>query len=754
MDAAAAPQADRPPEAGAPPGGGLGPLAEAEPDTRATQVFLALPDAVLVLDPSGGIVDCNPAAEERFARPRAALLGGSAERLGVPVEEVLGLDRGDSWSGDIVLPDGVGAGTVVPVVDRSGTRTGFVAVTRDVTRERATAAGLARAEQLWRSMLDVAPTGLALVTLEGRFARVNRALCRIVGYPPEQLTTMTFQQITHPDDLAGDLAHVDRLLSGEISHYSMEKRYYHALGAVVWIQLSAALIHEPGTGHPEQFVVSIEDITERRLYGDRLAAIISGASDAFVGISVEGAVTEWNTAAENLFGWDRTEAMGRPLDQLIIPAAQQEEHRAGLDRLRRGGAGRILNRPVELTARTRGGREVPVELTVWRADGSPGGGEPVKSEMYSGEVDLDSGEPRTGEFYAFIRDTTDRTRAARRQRTIADAQMAIAAVELSPQKVMQEICVRAQALTGADAACLEVVEGPEMVYQAATGAAEDSLGLRVRIDASLSGLAVATGETLICRDSETDPRVNAEVARRTGARSLVVVPLRRGRKVHGVIKVYSVRPDRFDEDDSSTLNLLAAPFGAALANAWRLEESAAEAVTDPLTHLGNRTHALRELDRALLRQRRRGEGHTAVMFLDLDRFKQVNDTLGHGAGDEVLTAVAEKLRLTLRGTDTCARYGGDEFLVICEGVASANDITVLAQRLISLISGPYPIDAGAIGAFSGGGGADTDPVAEIGVSIGIAVSAGASSMELLQAADEAMYEAKHGGGDRYAVRRL
>jgi GGDEF domain-containing protein len=133
--------------------------------------------------------------------------------------------------------------------------------------------------------------------------------------------------------------------------------------------------------------------------------------------------------------------------------------------------------------------------------------------------------------------------------------------------------------------------------------------------------------------------------------------------VHGVVTVYSHRPGRFQDEDRLTLDLLAAPFGSALANACRLEATAQEAVTDALTGLGNRAQALRELDRALLRQGRRGSGHTAVIFIDLDGFKQVNDTFGHSAGDQVLVAVATKLRLTLRSTDTCARFGGDEFLV-------------------------------------------------------------------------------------------
>jgi diguanylate cyclase (GGDEF)-like protein/PAS domain S-box-containing protein len=728
------------------------------------QVFQALSDAVIVTDLAWEVVDCNRAAEVMFAISRPDMLGrplvevGAGSAATVPAEVILrALREHGAWSGDVELPtiaadvSRIAASRILSVLDADGELVGFAVINREVTAERAgrarerdTAARLTHAEQLWRSMLDVAPTGLALVSLEGRFERVNDALCRTVGYTAEQLCRLTFQEITHPEDLADDLAQVRRLLLGQITHYALEKRYLHARGYAVWVQLSVSLIRDTASGRPEQYVVAVEDITERRRASERLAAIIAGASEAFVGIAPGGYVTEWNTAAERLFGWTRTEALGRALETLIVPPQHREAHREGLRRQRLGEPARVLNRRLELSALTKDGQQVPVELSVWRADGSQEPMEQAAARRQVDEPQAGGGPTETGgEFYAFIRDTTERTQAARRQRAIAEAQLAIADVELSPRKVMQAICQHAQALTGADAASVEIVEGDDLVCRAATGTAQPHQGLRLRVDASLSGLATSTGSTLICHDSETDPRVDAEACRRTGARSLIVVPLRRADQIHGVVTVTSARPGRFDQQDCDTLTLLAAPFGAALLNAWRLEASTQQALIDPLTGLGNRALALRELERALLRQARRATGYTALMFLDLDGFKQVNDSFGHQTGDEVLTAVARKLQLALRTTDTCARYGGDEFLVICENFASVNDSIVLAERLITLIAGTYAL------------GADEGALAEVGVSIGIAVSATAiPAADLLQAGDEAMYEAKNQGGTTYAIRRL
>ncbi|MCE0538655.1 sensor domain-containing diguanylate cyclase, partial [Kineosporia rhizophila] len=393
-----------------------------------------------------------------------------------------------------------------------------------------------------------------------------------------------------------------------------------------------------------------------------------------------------------------------------------------------GGGGdppRILGRPIELDALAKDGRLIPVELTIWRADGQYGTGV----------------EAGGGEFYAFIRDTTERARAARQAAAIAAAQLAIADVELSPQKVMQEICARAQALTGAEAACVQTVDGDDLVYRVGSGAAREHEGLRLPIALSLSGLAFTTSQALLSTDTHTDPRAHADTVLRTGARSVVAVPLQRGGEVHGVVNVYSRRPHAFGEPDCVTLNLLAAPFGAALANAWHLETTTSQAATDVVTGLWNRAYALRQVDAALLRHGHRAEGYVAAVFIDLDRFKPVNDTHGHDAGDQVLRDVGERLRLAVRRTDLCARYGGDEFLVLCPSLPEVNDVRALAERLIELVAGVYHLDNGAD--------------VTIGASLGIAVAGvHTTSATLLQAADEAMYEAKRTGGNAHVIRVL
>jgi PAS domain S-box-containing protein len=122
---------------------------------------------------------------------------------------------------------------------------------------------LRESEERFREAFDYAAIGKALVALDGRWLKVNRALCDIVGYSEEELLGRPFQDITHPDDLDADLAYVRQLLAGEVRYYHMEKRYFHKNGDVVWILLSVALVHDKD-GRPSYFVAQIQDITARK----------------------------------------------------------------------------------------------------------------------------------------------------------------------------------------------------------------------------------------------------------------------------------------------------------------------------------------------------------------------------------------------------------------------------------------------------------------------------------------------------------
>ena len=166
-----------------------------------------------------------------------------------------------------------------------------------------------------------------------------------------------------------------------------------------------------------------------------------------------------------------------------------------------------------------------------------------------------------------------------------------------------------------------------------------------------------------------------------------------------------------------------------------------QATHDMLTGLPNRTLFHDRLNQALQRATR--HEHTfALVLLDIDGFKAVNDHHGHPAGDALLQAIAARLRAQLRATDTVARLGGDEFALIIEGISEIDGVLNRCQRLCRLLAEPYPLE-----------GRDGSAVVQVSASIGIAVwhTGMRTDEQLIQAADRALYQAKDGGKNRCTV---
>ena len=162
-----------------------------------------------------------------------------------------------------------------------------------------------------------------------------------------------------------------------------------------------------------------------------------------------------------------------------------------------------------------------------------------------------------------------------------------------------------------------------------------------------------------------------------------------------------------------------------------------QSLHDPLTGLPNRALLLDRL-RHSIRRAQRSQGRTGVLFIDLDRFKAVNDSLGHEGGDRLLLGVADRLPGVLRGGDTLARLGGDEFVVLCEDLARGDDAVAVAERIVGAFVSPFQI-----------GGTEVQMSASIGVAV--AVGADADAEQLLADADLAMYRAKERGRGSHEV---
>jgi diguanylate cyclase (GGDEF)-like protein/PAS domain S-box-containing protein len=158
---------------------------------------------------------------------------------------------------------------VAPLRGPEGEVVGGVALSREVTQRKHAEEARRHAQERFELVFEQAPIGMALLTTEGRWVRVNQALLAITGYTTDELLAKTLEEVTHPDDLSADLEHIRQLLAGEIRDYQMEKRYFHARGHVISTMLSVSLVRDR-QGRPLHFIAQIQDITERKLMEERL----------------------------------------------------------------------------------------------------------------------------------------------------------------------------------------------------------------------------------------------------------------------------------------------------------------------------------------------------------------------------------------------------------------------------------------------------------------------------------------------------
>jgi PAS domain S-box-containing protein len=160
--------------------------------------------------------------------------------------------------------------SISAIKDANGSVTSYLAVKEDITERKQMEERLRASEEQFRATFQYAAIGMALVSLEGQWLKVNQAVCGILGYSESELAAKTFQDITHPDDLKIHLNHSRQLVAGEVESYQMEKRYFHKHGHTIWALLSVSLVRDQ-QGQPLHFISQIQDITARKQAEEKLA---------------------------------------------------------------------------------------------------------------------------------------------------------------------------------------------------------------------------------------------------------------------------------------------------------------------------------------------------------------------------------------------------------------------------------------------------------------------------------------------------
>lgn len=282
-------------------------------EERYRLLFESATDAIFLESPDGRIAAMNAAAEKLTGYSAKELEGREVSTLLAP--EYVDLSRlqlerklrGDEHATrhEAVIVDRHGRRIAVEVssvlVKRDGVVVGVQAVVRNLDAHRRAELALRESEERFRGAFEAAAIGMALASIDGRWLKVNDALCEIVGYAPDELLAMRFQDLTHPDDLEPDIALGRRMLAGEFSSYQMEKRYIRRDELVIWIHLSVSLVRDVD-GTPAYSVVQVLDITERKLA--ELDASVVGARLATIGTlsprerQVLGLLSEGHTSAD------------------------------------------------------------------------------------------------------------------------------------------------------------------------------------------------------------------------------------------------------------------------------------------------------------------------------------------------------------------------------------------------------------------------------------------------------------------------
>jgi diguanylate cyclase (GGDEF)-like protein/PAS domain S-box-containing protein len=308
----------------------------------------------------------------------------------------------------------------------------------------------------------------------------------------------------------------------------------------------------------------------------------------------------------------------------------------------------------------------------------------------------------------------------------------------STSDLMQEALTAAVQLLDVDiAAVIEFIPGREVFEFRATHGLKKGLDPVPAGKRSQAGFTVLTGAPVVVENWDTETRFQCSPALLAkGARSGLTVMIEGRRGPFGVLGLHSTELRSFSVGDVDFAQSLANVLGDTFERQLTDDDIRYRALHDPLTGLPNRLLFLDRLEHSIERLRRR-RSLSAILVLDLDRFKLVNDSLGHKVGDELLAAAAPRIKQAVRSSDTVARFGGDEFGILLEEIGGEHDAIEMAQRIASVFTRPFVLDGNEH---------------FVTTSIGIALAEGGELAEdLIRDADAAMNRAKERGRARYEL---
>jgi len=580
----------------------------------------------------------------------------------------------------------------------------------DVTASTEMREEIARSEQRFKALVAHASDLIVLLDHSGRIRYASPAAGRVLGYSPEQLEGCDALGFVHPDDQEAAASRFveQSATAGPRSPARYRVRHHTNDWRDVEV-VTTNLLDDPTVA---ALVLNVRDVTEQTEYQRRLEAgerrfraLVDKSWDIITLHDADGRYLFCSPAVARL-GYDADEMVGESPFELIHP-----DDRDAVRRVFAEAAGQELH-------------PVAAEYRFRHCDGTWRWLESIAERR---------DDPAIAAVVVTTRDVTQRRHRARQQQAVAE--IGQSALRDGPlENLLERIpAVVTEAL--AVEHCHVVRAGPDgtraVVASAGAGGwdvSADDDGCPVCVDA-LERRAPCVWD---CDRDDAGPSPAAGRRHGVGA----AVPVTPAGGTPGALAVWTADPDGFGSNDVAFLETVASILAAAISRRSVEAQLRRQAVHDELTDLPNRVLLQDRLGAALTRLGRRG-GSVAVLFVDVDNFKLINDTLGHTLGDSVVAAVAARLRAAVRAPDTVARFGGDEFVVVGE---DADDTVArrLADRIRQELAAPITIAGKAITVTASIGCVTTsDPAA--------------SPDSVMADADMAMYEAKRAGKNSVAV---
>ena len=495
--------------------------------------------------------------------------------------------------------------------------------------------------ELFEQLMRGTHAGVALLGPDGRFLRVNPALCRFLGRTPQELRLSTWQELTHPDDVQIDLRLVDEILSGKREEYRLRKRYLRPGGEVLWGDLSVSCLRD-GQGHVVCLISQILDVTplvrtqhELRVREQHYRLVVESSRDVMVMTRPDGTIDWISNNVEHVCGYRAAELIGRnALDVVIHP----NDRIALRDRLAQA---------------VRSAHPTTTVFALRCKDGS---------SVWMEAAGQNTAEPSSGQPVRVVRWRNVDAEYRAMQRLRASEQLFRTAMEASAVG-MATLSLERQ-FTRVNRALCQMLQRDEQWLL--------GHGIADLVDATDNEADLALRRSL--HDGE---KATASVDKKLRRGGGDLIDVRHG---IGLLRDEEGRPTGYVSQfiDMTEVNRArnAVEFLAA---------------HDPLTHVHNRRGIFGGLE-AMLGHPNRSGNRIGVVYADLDSFKPLNDRFGHAFGDRVLEAVAARLRSSVRVDDLVGRLGGDEFIIVLSGLHGGGEVARIIETLRCKIAEPLLID--------------------------------------------------------------